>query len=254
MRFASALNLGSGSIGLGAASTSGIYRYDGATASRVGLFTLNGSGEIAVTDPAAVFTIPTGLTGAGSLVKTGSGTLQLSGSGNFTGGTTISSGTVLAGVARALGTGNVVVGNGGVLAVATPLDLGTGFSVTTQPGGLVSVASGGSLPLAAGSSLAGFRSASANTTASILSGSVGPSGGTVSATWLPTATGLFSDVLELSTATAWRGDDNVRAGAQLGLLHLEREAAQHDRESHVGEPGELPSHLFTLHCEFTDWA
>jgi autotransporter-associated beta strand protein len=202
MRFASALNLGSGSIGLGAASTSGIYRYDGATASRVGLFTLNGSGEIAVTDPAAVFTIPTGLTGAGSLVKTGSGTLQLSGSGNFTGGTTISSGTVLAGVARALGTGNVVVGNGGVLAVATPLDLGTGFSVTTQPGGLVSVASGGSLPLAAGSSLAGFRSASANTTASILSGSVGPSGGTVSATWLPTATGLFSDVLELSTATA----------------------------------------------------
>ena len=182
MRFASALNLGSGSIGLGAASTSGIYRYDGATASRVGLFTLNGSGEIAVTDPAAVFTIPTGLTGAGSLMKTGAGTLQLSGSGNFTGGTTISSGTVLAGVARALGTGNVTVGNGGVLAVATALDLGTGFSVTTQPGGLVSVASGGSLPLAAGSSLAGFRSASANTTASILSGSVGPSGGTVSAT------------------------------------------------------------------------
>ncbi|MBU6308327.1 MAG: DNRLRE domain-containing protein [Planctomycetes bacterium] len=200
MRFASALNLGSGSVTLGADGTSGTYRYDGATASRSGAFTLGGVGGIAVTDAAAVLTLPTGLTGTGSLVKTGLGTLLLSGSGNFTGGTTIASGSLTAGVPRALGTGNVLVGNGGFLTVATTLDLG-GFAVTTEPGGSVSVASGGSLPLAAGSSLAGFRSASAATSASILSGSVAAGGGTVSMTWLPTQSGLFSDVLELTSAT-----------------------------------------------------
>ena len=200
MRFVSALNLGSGSVTLGAAGTSGTYRYDGATASRAGTFTLGGVGGIAVTDAAAVLTLPTGLTGTGSLVKTGAGTLLLSGSGNFTGGTTISSGTLTASVPRALGTGSVVVGSGGSLVVASTLDLG-GFAVTTEPGSVVSVASGGSLPLAAGSSLAGFRSASAATTASILSGSVVASGGTVSMTWLPTQSGLFADVLELSSAT-----------------------------------------------------
>jgi len=200
MRFASALNLGSGSVTLGAAGTSGTYRYDGATVSRAGTFTLGGVGGIAVTDAAAVLTLPTGLTGTGSLVKTGAGSLLLSGSGNFTGGTTISSGTLMASVPRALGTGSVVVGSGGSLAVASTLDLG-GFAVTTEPGSVVSVASGGSLPLAAGSSLAGFRSASAATTASILSGSVAASGGTVSMTWLPTQSGLFADVLELSSAT-----------------------------------------------------
>ena len=200
MRFASALNLGSGSVTLGAAGTSGTYRYDGVTASRAGTFTLGGVGGIAVTDAAAVLTLPTGLTGTGSLVKTGAGTLLLSGSGNFTGGTTIASGTLTASVPRALGTGSVVVGSGGSLAVASALDLG-GFAVTTEPGSVVSVASGGSLPLAAGSSLAGFRSASAATTASILSGSVAASGGTVSMTWLPTQSGLFADVLELSSAT-----------------------------------------------------
>ena len=200
MRFASALNLGSGSVTLGAPGTSGTYRYDGATASRAGVFTLDGVGGIAVTDAAAVLALPTGLTGTGSLVKSGAGSLLLSGSGSYTGGTTISSGTVAVGVPRALGMGNVVVGNGGVLSVASTLDLG-GFAVTNQPGGVVSVASGGSLPVAAGSSLAGFRSASAATTASILSGSVASGGGTVSMTWLPTQAGLYADVLELATAT-----------------------------------------------------
>jgi autotransporter-associated beta strand protein len=132
MRFASALNLGSGSVSLGAAATSGTYRYDGATASRAGTFTLGGVGGIAVTDAAAVLTLPTGLSGTGSLVKTGAGTLALAGNSGAFGPITVESGRLL--VAGSLANATSV----SVLAGATLGGSGTAAGDITVLGGTLS--------------------------------------------------------------------------------------------------------------------
>ncbi|EBD4114342.1 hypothetical protein CS441_23845, partial [Salmonella enterica] len=55
------------------------------------------------------------LSGAGSLVKTGTGELTLSGDNTYSGGTTISDGTLIADHADSLGTG--AIANSGVLKV-----------------------------------------------------------------------------------------------------------------------------------------
>jgi fibronectin-binding autotransporter adhesin len=65
------------------------------------------------------------LTGAGSLVKVGTGTLTLNGAGTFTGGSFVSAGTLAAGAATApgaitpFGAGTVTVTNGGLLYLGT---------------------------------------------------------------------------------------------------------------------------------------
>jgi autotransporter-associated beta strand protein len=55
------------------------------------------------------------ISGAGSLVKTTSGTLTLSGANTFSGGTTINGGAMTAGNADAFGTGAITVNAGGTL-------------------------------------------------------------------------------------------------------------------------------------------
>lgn len=65
------------------------------------------------------------LTGAGSLVKVGTGTVTLNGAGTYTGGTFVSAGTLAAGAATApgaitpFGAGTVTVTNGGLLYLGT---------------------------------------------------------------------------------------------------------------------------------------
>lgn len=201
LRLATAGNVGSGVLSLGSGSAGATLQFDGGSVTRAGAVTLGAAATISVTDPAATLTIATGLVGPGSLRKTGAGSLALTAAGTYTGGSTVEAGTLVAGVPRALGIGNVTVGSGGTLVVSTTLDLGAGNSVTTQTGGVVSLTSGGSLPLAAGTSLEGFTTASAATTASILAGTVAAGGGTMASAWLPTQVGLFADVLELTTPT-----------------------------------------------------
>ncbi|MFM1903250.1 MAG: hypothetical protein RLZZ440_1150 [Planctomycetota bacterium] len=201
LRLAAAANIGSGPLSLGAATSGGSLAYEGGSVSRAGVITLAGEGTIAVSDEAATLTLPAGLVGSGGLVKTGAGTLALTAAGSFTGGSTVSEGSLVAGVPTALGIGNVMVGSSGRLVVSTTLDLGTGNAVTTEPGGVVSLTSGGSLPLAAGTNLAGFTTASAASSAEILAGTVAAGGGSMEAAWLPTQVGLFADVLDLTTPT-----------------------------------------------------
>lgn len=100
---------------------------------------LYGSGNVAI--DGGDFTVAAGaftgtLSGLGNLVKTGTGTLQLSGNNNLVGATKINDGVLL--VDGNLGTGSVSVANGAVLG-------GTG-----SLGGAVSVADGGHLDLASG--------------------------------------------------------------------------------------------------------
>lgn len=203
IRFATAANLGTANVTLGGAATAGRFQYDGATATRGGSFTLAaGGGEIAVTTAGSELTLSGVLGGTGGgLGVSGPGTLILSGTNTFTGGTTIASGTLRAASGTALGTGGVTIQSGGRLVVAATLSMGTA-AITTAGGGVLEVLSGGSAPLAAGSSLAGFTSGSAANTARILAGVAGGSGGSLAATWSAAAPATVSDVLQLTTPTS----------------------------------------------------
>ncbi|WP_371355612.1 fibronectin-binding autotransporter adhesin ShdA [Salmonella enterica subsp. enterica] len=116
---------GSGSLvktGTGELTLSGDNTYSGGTTITGGTLTADhadslGSGDI---DNSGVLKVGEGdlentLSGSGSLVKTGTGELTLSGDNNYSGGTTIIGGTLTADHADSLGTG--AVANSGVLQV-----------------------------------------------------------------------------------------------------------------------------------------
>ncbi len=69
------------------------------------------------------------ISGAGGLVKTGSGTQTLSGSNTYGGGTTISQGTLVYGAAGAFGTGGVTI-NGGGISVGSGLTLSNTLTIS----------------------------------------------------------------------------------------------------------------------------
>ncbi|EBX3106043.1 autotransporter outer membrane beta-barrel domain-containing protein, partial [Salmonella enterica subsp. enterica serovar Typhimurium] len=116
---------GSGSLvktGTGELTLSGDNTYSGGTTITGGTLTADhadslGSGDI---DNSGVLKVGEGdlentLSGSGSLVKTGTGELTLSGGNDYSGGTTIIGGTLTADHADSLGTG--AVANSGVLQV-----------------------------------------------------------------------------------------------------------------------------------------
>ncbi|AUX96862.1 fibronectin-binding autotransporter adhesin ShdA [Salmonella enterica] len=116
---------GSGSLvktGTGELTLGGDNTYSGGTTITGGTLTADhadslGSGDI---DNSGVLQVGEGelentLSGAGSLVKTGTGELTLSGDNSYSGGTTISGGTLIADHADSLGTGTIA--NSGVLKV-----------------------------------------------------------------------------------------------------------------------------------------
>ncbi|ENS5560327.1 fibronectin-binding autotransporter adhesin ShdA [Salmonella enterica] len=116
---------GSGSLvktGTGELTLGGDNTYSGGTTISGGTLTADyadslGSGDI---DNSGVLKVGEGelentLSGAGSLVKTGTGELTLGGDNTYSGGTTISDGTLIADHADSLGTGTIA--NSGVLKV-----------------------------------------------------------------------------------------------------------------------------------------
>ncbi len=76
---------------------------------------LNGNGgTLDVSQAANTVTVPGQISGVGGLAKTGPGTVSLTGSNTYQGGTTIDAGTLVQGSQTALGTGTITL-NGGVL-------------------------------------------------------------------------------------------------------------------------------------------
>ena len=88
--------------------------------------------------------------GSGKLVKTGEGIVKLSGANTYSGGTTISAGTVETANATALGTGDVTVASTGTLLVSQNLTIkgdGTADHKGIDNQGTVSIADGKTLSL-----------------------------------------------------------------------------------------------------------
>jgi len=162
--------------------------------------------------------------GPGSLTKTGSGALTLTGQSSYTGGTVVSSGTLIAGNAQAVGTGTVTVQSGGTFLTDS------GIAISNPV-----VLSGGSYGrrLGAGASLAGTLSATSNlaspASAVLLAGTLSASG-TVTASFSAAAHGSASDILQLSGLPAANGSatdlfvlqlsmTSVAPGSYLGWLN-----------------------------------
>ncbi|MDT8390707.1 MAG: autotransporter-associated beta strand repeat-containing protein [Lentisphaeria bacterium] len=87
---------------------------DGTTDGTLGGGDVSNSGVLSF-NVAGSQTVGANITGAGSLAKAGAGTLTLTGTNDYSGGTTISAGKVLAGGDGHLGTGGVAIGATGEL-------------------------------------------------------------------------------------------------------------------------------------------
>ena len=136
LAFNNAAALGAGSITLGGgtlAVTSGSsVTISNATTLKAATISAIDTGTGTVTHSGIV-------SGAGSLAKVGPGTLTLSGSNNYSGGTTVSNGSLQVGNDNALGTGGLTV-NGGTLDlsghnVSIPSFSGSGGTITNTVSG-----------------------------------------------------------------------------------------------------------------------
>ncbi|MBI5689228.1 MAG: autotransporter-associated beta strand repeat-containing protein [Verrucomicrobia bacterium] len=137
----------------------------------------------------------------GALAKTGVGTLTLSGNNTFTGGVTLSAGTLFVGHTSALGTGTLTL-NGGTLQSTAGLVLGNAVTLAGN------VAFSGNAPALAGtvSLLQSPTLTVATGTGVTISGAIGQSGGTY---------GLTKDgggTLALTGASTFGGTTTVTGG------------------------------------------
>jgi len=133
-----AANLGTADISFGTITpTTGILEYQGASATRAGVFTFAGPGQIRVTNAAAELTLTANAAGTGTLNKTGAGILSFNGVNANSGLITVSAGTLA-------GTGTIAapisVASGARIAGGT-----VAASTGTLTAANVTVASGGFL-------------------------------------------------------------------------------------------------------------
>lgn len=125
-----------------------------------------GGGSLDIVDANNSFSLAQSLGGTGSLNKLGAGTLLLSGSSTYTGGTTLSAGNLIVGDDSALGSGTL-----GVLASAglgTSGDHSLGNAVAIATGSTLSVLANGSDTLTLNGLLSGLGALNKTGTGSVL--------------------------------------------------------------------------------------
>lgn len=222
----------SSSIGTNATvviTNGGKLHYTGASTSiNRGINLAAGNGEIGVSSNAAALTISGVISNTGTLVKSGAGTLILTASNNYQGGTLLNAGTLAAGNAFAFGSGSVTLTNGTTLnlsnlSVANVL-VNNGGTLTNL--GTVSGAelNGGTTTIASSNSTVAEVSGTAQVTVSGVNTTItNVSGGTVSIagtnTTLQTVEGGTLNVAGTNTTvqTLNGGSVNVTNGTTVAV-------------------------------------
>jgi autotransporter-associated beta strand protein/T5SS/PEP-CTERM-associated repeat protein len=185
------------------------------TSSTAGLVTLTGS---SASDSIFAGSIQKG-SGTVSLVKQGAGTLTLSGTNSYTGGTTLTAGTITVGNANALGTGNLAV-NGGTLNL-----FGNSVAVATL--------SGSSGAIITSSKAAAVTLTGSSASDSTFAGTIENGSGTVSLVKQGAGT------LTLSGSNSYTGDTTLTAGKLLVNGSLSNSAVTVGNGGTLGGSGTL---------------
>jgi autotransporter-associated beta strand protein len=207
--------------GLGALTLSSTNTYTGGTIVSSGTLIGNSSslrGAIANHATTVFNQTTTGtysgiMSGTGTLAKTGAATLVVTASNSYTGGTTISSGTLAARHSNALGTGAIVV-DGGIFFVENGVTIGN--EITLSGGGYTRVLNG-SLAHAIDSQ-SHFTGGRPDTAAQILGGVLSTTG-TLSSSFANTSSAL-NDQIRLSDVYSLHGTGSDTFVLQLSLSSL----------------------------------
>jgi autotransporter-associated beta strand protein len=201
-----ALSLASNSVktGTGTLTLTGNVTDSGASTIS-GNLALGGTSQSIQVTSGATLSIPAAISGGG-FTKTGSGTLVLSSKNSYTGGTTMSAGTLTVGNSSALGSGTLTVqagtltGSGGSISLANAVSLAGNVTI----GGSVALTLSGAL------TLTGNRTATvSNTALTTFAGVVGQSTSGLGLT----KAGLGT--LVLSASNTYTGVTTVSAGTLL---------------------------------------
>lgn len=156
------LVLGAGNVMLGDGATTGQLVFSGATTIAASRTITLGAGAETINTGTYTDTIAAGISGAGSLVKTGTGTLILTGANTYTGGTTVSGGTLQIGNGGTTGSITGSIANAGAV-VFNRSDAIT-YSGNISGAGTLTVAGSGKVSLTATNSLTGGTTINAGST------------------------------------------------------------------------------------------